>query len=104
MTTYTVVLRYIGGNLSELMHAMRVWFDDNRIEPADFFHSCGPPGLAFRVGFRNLDDAEAFAEALEGCVQTVDLQGAGGRWIPPPSLPVARRGCTSTANPARSQR
>ena len=82
--TYTVELRYVGGDLGDLMRKMRIWLDQNRIEAAEILHSSGPPGLAFRVGFSDLDDAEAFAEDFGGCVEGADAQGAGGRWTAPP--------------------
>ena len=78
--TYIVELRYVGGDLGDLMGKMRRWLDQNRIEPEDFLHSSGPPGLAFRVGFSDPDAAEAFAEAFGGCVACAHPEGAGGRW------------------------
>ena len=79
--TYTVELRYIGGNLADLLHDMRLWFDRNRTKPEEFHHSSAPPGLAFRVGFGDRDQASAFAEAFQGCVECADPQGTGARWV-----------------------
>jgi hypothetical protein len=83
--TYTVELRYIGGNLADLLHDMRLWFDRNRTKPEEFHHSSAPPGLAFRVGFGDRDQASAFAETFQGCVECADPQGTGARWVIPPS-------------------
>ena len=83
--TYIVELRYIGGDLSDLMRDMRIWFDRNRIEPEELHHSSCPPGLAFRVGFGDRDDAAAFAKAFEGWLECAGPQGASPRWTIPPS-------------------
>ncbi len=101
--TYIVELRYIGGDLADLMSEMRAWLDHNRVEPEEFHQSSGPPGLAFRVGFGDEDDAAAFAEAFEGCLECADPQGAGGRWSAPHTPRMAHRRRSSTAKPARSR-
>jgi hypothetical protein len=102
--TYTVELRYIDGNLAGLLHDMRLWFDRNRIKPEEFRHSSGPPGLAFRVGFGDPDQASAFAEAFGGRVECADPQGTGARWVIPPSPRKTHRSSISAAAPARSGR
>ena len=83
--TYTVELRYIGGDLAQLLHDMRVWLDQNRIKAEQFHHSSGPPGLAFRVEFSDRNQATAFAEAFGGWVEGADPQGTGAGWVKPPS-------------------
>ena len=91
---YTVELRYIGGNLADLLHDMRLWFDRNRTKPEEFYHSSAPPGLAFRVGFGDRDQASAFAEAFQGCVEGDDPQGTGARWMTPPSPRETEEWCS----------
>jgi len=86
--TRVVELRYIGGKLSDLMHAMQAWLDSNGIKPENFQYSQAPPGLAFRVGFKDRAEAAAFAKAFNGWVECADGQGAA-RWICPPLPPTA---------------
>jgi hypothetical protein len=83
--TYRVELRYVDGDLGDLMREMRAWLDSNGIEAEEFCHSVCPPGLAFRVALRDREHAAAFAEALEGGMQCADPQGTGVRWTVPPS-------------------
>ena len=82
--TYTVELRYIGGDIADLMLDMRIWFDRNGVEPRELLHSSGPLGLAFRVEFSDRDQAIAFAEAFRGWLECADTHGAGARWTIPP--------------------
>jgi hypothetical protein len=82
--TYVVELRYIGGDLANLMGDMRSWLNQNQIEPGEFYHSSGVPGLAFRVGFGDQDHAAAFAEAFGGWLECADPHGQV-RWTTPPS-------------------
>ncbi len=102
--TNIVELRYIGGDLAELMRDMRMWLDCNRIETEEFHHSSGPPGLAFRVGFSDRNNAAAFAKAFGGSLEGADPQGAGARWTIPPPPRMMRRPSTSAAKSARSRR
>jgi hypothetical protein len=81
---YMVELRYIGGDLADLMRDMQTWLDYNQIETQEFHHSSGPPGLAFRVGFSDRDHATAFAEAFDGWLGDTDPQRMGARWTTPP--------------------
>jgi hypothetical protein len=48
------------------MAQMREWLDDKRIEPTLFGLSLIPGGTVFRLEFRGLDEAAAFARAFEG--------------------------------------
>jgi hypothetical protein len=84
--TYMVELRYIGGDLTEVMRDMRTWLDHNRIEPIELGHSSGTPGLAFRVAFTDQDHAAAFAQAFGGWLECADPQG-GPHWTRPPTRP-----------------
>jgi hypothetical protein len=103
--TYTVELRYIDGDLADLMREMRAWLDENRIEPQEFRHSSGPPGLAFRIAFRDPENAAGFAEAFGGRVECADPQGTGVRWTAPPlSRTPPRRHSIASGKPARSPR
>lgn len=88
--TYTVELRYIGGDPARLMRDMRIWLDRNHLEPEEFYHSSAPPGVAFRVGFSDRDNAAAFARAFGGWLEGADQAGAGPRWIVPSSPRRAR--------------
>jgi hypothetical protein len=78
-------LRYIGGELADLVHDMRAWFDSNQIEPGQFQHSQAPPGLAFRVAFRNPAFAAAFSKAFKGRVACAPTEGSARRTSPPSS-------------------
>lgn len=83
--SYTVELRYIDRNLADLLHDMRLWLDQNRINPEQFHHSSAPPGLAFRIEFSDRDQATEFAEASGGWVEGADPKGTGPLWVTPPS-------------------
>jgi hypothetical protein len=98
--TYTVELRYIGGDLADLIRDMRAWLHRNRINPEELHHSSSPPGLAFRVAFSDRDQARRFAEAFRGWLECADPQGAGGRWTAALSPQKTRREWMSTAKPA----
>jgi hypothetical protein len=82
--THMVELRYIGGDLADLMCEMRTWLDYNQIEAEEFYHSSSGSGLAVRVGFAEADHAAAFAEAFDGWVECDDPQGARPHWTMPP--------------------
>ena len=102
--TYTVELRYIDGELDDLVHDIRQWLDRNQINAEEFYHSSGPPGLAFRIQFRDRDQAAAFAEAFDGWVAGDDPQEAGARWVMPPSRRQPRRQANSPSNPHSHKR
>jgi hypothetical protein len=90
--SYTVELRYIDGDLGDLLCQMQAWLERNRIEMAELHHSSGPPGLAFRIQFRDHNQATAFAEAFRGrIVECADPQSAGPCWVIPPSPRHTRR-------------
>jgi len=48
------------------MSEMRTWFDRHGISAAAFDHSSSGPGITFRVGFAQENDALAFAQAFGG--------------------------------------
>ena len=83
--TYVVELRYIGGDLASLMREMRIWLDRNQVEPEEFHHSSAPPGVAFRVGFSDQNDAAAFAEEFKGWLECAEPQRTEARWTIPTS-------------------
>lgn len=83
--SYTVELRYIGGDLAGLLHDIQIWLNRRQIKAEQIRHSSGPPGLAFRIEFTDRDHATAFAEAFGGWVERADPQGMGSRWVKPPS-------------------
>ena len=84
--THMVELRYIGGDLDELMRDMRGWLDHHGIEPEELHHSASAPGLAFRVAFKHEDHAGAFAQAFGGWIECADPE-RGPHWAMPPSKP-----------------
>jgi hypothetical protein len=63
---YTVEVRRTGADLASSMVEMRAWLDHHGINPTEFDHSFGGPGITFRLGFRREADAVAFAEAFHG--------------------------------------
>ena len=83
--TYIVELRYFSGNLADAMIEMRRWLDRNSIDAERFDCCSGCPGLAFRVGFSNGEQAAAFAAAFGGWVQGTDPRGPARRWTRAPS-------------------
>jgi hypothetical protein len=89
--TYIVELRYIVGDLADLMCDMRTWLDHNGIEADEFNHCSGTPGVAFRVGFKNQDHAAAFAEAFGGWVESADLSDVAAHWTTPPDAAALSR-------------
>jgi len=74
---YTVEVRRIGADLAASMAEMHTWLDDNRINPTEFDHSTGGPGIVFRAVFRAERDALAFAEAFSGTLN----DGREPRWV-----------------------
>jgi hypothetical protein len=65
---YTVEVFRGGAGLAAPMHQMRTWLDGKGIEPVIFRLSLIPGGTVFRVEFRSVSEAEAFARALAGKV------------------------------------
>jgi hypothetical protein len=83
--SYTVQLRYIDRDLGGRLREMREWLERNGITPEELHQSTCPPGLAFRIEFSDLDQAQAFAAAFDGSVEGPDPHGAGACWVLPPS-------------------
>ena len=81
---YMVELRYVGGDLADLICDMRMWLDRNLIKASEFHHTSAAPELAFRVAFDDEDHATAFAEAFHGWVESAGAQGEA-HWTMPPS-------------------
>jgi hypothetical protein len=82
---YTVEVRRIGADLAASMAEMRTWFDHHQISPAVFDHSSGGPGITFRVGCSQEDDAVAFARAFRGWFKYGTDPGGVALWqIPRP--------------------
>jgi hypothetical protein len=74
---YIVEVRRIGISLAVSMAEMRTWFDHHRIDPAEFDHSSGGPGITFRIAFHSEAAALAFARAFHGRFNNgVDPNGA----------------------------
>ena len=82
---YIVELRYIGGDLPSLMRDIRIWLDHNQVEPEEFHHTSAPPGVAFRVGFSDQNDAAAFAGEFKGWLECAEPQATDARWTIPTS-------------------
>jgi hypothetical protein len=49
-------------DLGEAMGKWRAWLDSQKIQPAEFRTIPGTEGYAFRIGFRNADEAELFRQ------------------------------------------
>jgi hypothetical protein len=76
---YTVEVRRIGADLGATMAEMRNWLDGDGINPTEFDHSSGGPGITFRLVFRAEGDALAFAQAFRGTLN----DGHETQWVLP---------------------
>jgi hypothetical protein len=80
--SYTVEVLYINGEAAGLMADMRTWLDRKQVEVEEFRSTLDCPGPGFRVGFREEDQALAFAEAFRGSLRSADPLGANHRTAP----------------------
>ena len=67
---HVVEVRHGGDNLVAPMNQMRNWLDAKHIEPVVFRLSLIPGGTVFRMEFRSVGEAVAFARAFGGKVIT----------------------------------
>jgi hypothetical protein len=74
--SYIVEVRYSGSDWSDLIADMRSWLDRGQIEAEGFNYSPLGRGVAIWVGFRDEDDAAAFAEVFGSRLQFADPHGA----------------------------
>ena len=74
---HIVEVRRIGTDFAAAMAQMRMWLDDKGINPAEFDHSSGGPGVTFRLVFRAERDAVDFAEAFHGSLN----DGRQPQWV-----------------------
>jgi hypothetical protein len=49
-----------------LLRDMRLWLDENRLEPSRFTYSDLYPGMSIQVTFKVREEAEAFAQRFDG--------------------------------------
>jgi hypothetical protein len=63
---YIVEFRHNGDGLAEPMAQIRTWLDHRQIQPSVFRLSLITEGTMFRLEFKNLGEAEAFAQAFGG--------------------------------------
>jgi hypothetical protein len=73
---YTVEVFRGGDGLAAPLHQMRTWLDGMHIEPVVFRLSIIPGGTIFRVEFRLVSEAEAFARVFAGEVIADERTGA----------------------------
>jgi hypothetical protein len=99
---YIVEVRYIGGDWADLMADMRSWLDRRQIDTEEFNYSSPGRGIAFRVGFRNENQAAAFAEAFGGRLQSANPREAAEQWRMPRSPGGEADPFVSTLSPKRS--
>jgi hypothetical protein len=70
--TYIVEVRYSGSDWADLLADMRSWLDRRQIEAEEFSPSVLGRIMTVRVGFRDEDDAAAFASAFSGRLLSSD--------------------------------
>jgi hypothetical protein len=73
---YIVEIHRRGESLAEPMAQFRTWLDSNGIQPTVFRLSLIPDGTLFRLEFRVLSEAEAFALAFAGQVIGAESPGS----------------------------
>jgi len=61
---------------ADLMDGMRDWLATHQIEPVILDRRQTPPGLLFRVAFREPHHAVLFAEAFDGRLTCTDPHGS----------------------------
>jgi hypothetical protein len=72
---YVVEFRHDGDDLAEPMADIQTWLDHQRIQPGVFRLSLIPEGTIFRLEFKAMGEAEAFALAFGGQVIGVERLG-----------------------------
>ena len=65
---HIVEIRHIGTDLDTARSELKEWLQHHRIEPVEFEHSTGGPGITFRVHFESKEAAAAFADTFHGRV------------------------------------
>lgn len=65
---HIVEIRHIGTDLGVARCELKEWLQHHRVEPVEFEHSTGGPGITFRVHFASKEAAAAFADAFHGRV------------------------------------
>jgi hypothetical protein len=65
---HIVEIRHIGTDLDVARSELKGWLQRHRIDPVEFEHSTGGPGITFRVHFASKETAAAFADAFHGRV------------------------------------
>lgn len=65
---HIVEIRHIGTDLDAARSELKGWLQHHRIEPMEFEHSTGGPGITFRVHLASKEAAAAFADAFHGRV------------------------------------
>jgi hypothetical protein len=63
---HIVEIRHIGTDLDAARAELKGWLDEHQIEPVEFEHSAGGPGITFRVRFTGEAGATAFAGMFHG--------------------------------------
>jgi hypothetical protein len=72
---YVVEFYYEGDGLAEPMAEIRTWLDREHIQPSVYRLSLIPGGTIFRLEFKTVGEAEAFARAFDGQVIRDDRTG-----------------------------
>ena len=69
---YIVEIRREGDDLAQPMMQFRTWLDSEQIQPDVFRCSLITGGTLFRIEFKAVGDAEAFARAFAGEVTAAE--------------------------------
>jgi len=77
---HIVELRHIGHDLSASADELRNWLDAHGIQPIEFQHSVGGPGITFRIRFLEESEARAFAETFHGWLNNGMQPTETARW------------------------
>jgi hypothetical protein len=75
---YVVEIPCKGDDLAEPMGQMRVWLDNERVEPSVFRLSLVAGGTIFRLEFKTVREAEMVARAFGGELIADETSGAVG--------------------------
>lgn len=78
---HIVEVRHIGHDLHAAAGELRGWLDRHGILPVEFEHSIGGPGITFRIGFVEEEDARTFAETFHGWLNDGVQPPGAARWV-----------------------
>jgi hypothetical protein len=77
---HIVEVRRIGTDVETPMIEMQSWLEQHGVKPRSLEHSCGGPGITFRLRFHTPEEATAFARAFNGHCDGGDNPSGSPLW------------------------